>query len=155
MRPWEDSLQLLFSAFPAGLPGISLLLMRLVLGIAMILEGGSYFGAPGGTVTTLVAGASAVIAGGLLLAGFFTPFTALVLGLNLIGLAVAAIPAPTPNLFDSQPALIFGLTMIAAVIGVGPGRYSVDARVFGRREIIIPLRNGPRNGSQDFRAYHE
>jgi len=113
--------------------------MRAVLGIAMILEGGSYFGAPGGTVTTLVAGASAVIAGGLLLAGFFTPFTALVLGLNLIGLAVAAIPAPTPNLFDSQPALIFGLTMIVTLIGVGPGRYSVDARVFGRREIIIPL----------------
>jgi uncharacterized membrane protein YphA (DoxX/SURF4 family) len=141
--PGEALLQFLFSAFPGGLPGMSLLVMRAVLGIAMILEGGSYFGAPGGTVTTLVAGASAVIAGGLLLAGFFTPFTALVLGLNLIGLAVAAIPAPTPNLFDSQPALIFGLTMIVALIGVGPGRYSVDARVFGRREIIIPLRNRP------------
>jgi len=135
----EALLQLLFSAFPGGLPGMSLLLMRTVLGIAMILEGASYFGAPGGTVTTLVAGASAVIAGCLLLAGFFTPFTAVVLGLNLIGLAVAAIPAPSPNLFDSQLTLIFGLTMIAAVIGVGPGRYSVDARVFGRREIIIPL----------------
>jgi uncharacterized membrane protein YphA (DoxX/SURF4 family) len=134
---------------------MSLLLMRAVLGIAMILEGASYFGAPGGTVTTLVAGAIAVIAGGLLLAGFFTPFTALVLGLDLIGLAVAATPAPSPNLFDSQPALIFGLTMIVAVIGVGPGRYSVDARVFGRREIIIPFPNRPSNGSQDFGAYHE
>jgi hypothetical protein len=42
-------------------------------------------------------------------------------------------------MFDSQPALIFALTIILAIIGAGPGRYSVDARVFGRREIIIPL----------------
>ena len=88
---------------------------------------------------TSVLGTSALITGGLLLIGFFTPFTALVVGALLIGVTVSAFPAPTANLFDSRPALVFALTMIVAVIGVGPGRFSVDARVFGRREIIIPL----------------
>jgi hypothetical protein len=46
-------------------------------------------------------------------------------------------------LFDSKPALIFALTMLLAIIGAGPGRFSVDARVFGRREIIIPPREFP------------
>ena len=140
---WEAPLQLLFSAFPGGLPGMSLLLMRVVLSIAMIIQGGSYLGEPGGTVATSVAGATALISGALLLVGFFTPFAAILVGLGLIAEAVSAIPVPTPNLFASQPAVIFGLTMVVVVIGVGPGRFSIDARVFGRREIIIPLPQSP------------
>jgi uncharacterized membrane protein YphA (DoxX/SURF4 family) len=136
-------LQLIFSAFPGGLPGISLLLLRAVLGIAMIIEGGAYFGAPDGTVATGVAGAFALLSGGFLLVGFFTPLTALVAGLHILAVTLSAIPAPHRNLFDSQSALIFGLTMVMAVIGVGPGRFSVDARMFGRREIIIPLPHSP------------
>jgi hypothetical protein len=43
-----------------------------------------------------------------------------------------------PNLFDSKLSLVFGLTMLLSVMGIGPGAFSVAARVFGRREIIIP-----------------
>jgi uncharacterized membrane protein YphA (DoxX/SURF4 family) len=43
-----------------------------------------------------------------------------------------------PNLFESKLSLIFGLTMLLSVAGIGPGAFSVDARVFGRREIILP-----------------
>lgn len=117
---------------------MSLLLLRAVLSIAMIVEGGAYFGVPAGTVMTWVAGALALLSGGFLLIGLFTPLTALVAGLDIIAVSLSAIPAPARNLFDSQPAFIFGLTMAVAVIGVGPGRFSVDARMFGRREIIIP-----------------
>ena len=105
----------------------------------MILQGGTYLAQPDGTVTTSVLGASALITGGLLLIGFFTPFTALLVGLDIIRVALSTFPAPAPNLFGSRPAEIFALTLVVAVIGVGPGRFSVDARVFGRREIIIPL----------------
>jgi uncharacterized membrane protein YphA (DoxX/SURF4 family) len=131
-------LQLLFSAFPGGLPGISLLLMRAVLGIGMILEGGAYFLDSGPAPVAWVAGIAALISGGLVLVGLFTPLMAIVAGLELIGLVVAAIPHPTPNFFDSQSALILGLAIVVAIIGVGPGRFSVDARMFGRREIVIP-----------------
>ncbi len=136
-------LQVLFSAFPGGLPGMSLLLMRAVLGVAMIIQGASYFGQPGGTLILSLVGASAVISGVFLLLGFFTPFMAVVAGLDLIGKAVSVIPAPIPDLFSAQPALIFGLTVLVAVVGAGPGRFSIDARMFGRREIIIPLPQSP------------
>jgi uncharacterized membrane protein YphA (DoxX/SURF4 family) len=135
--------QLIFSAFPGGLPGMSLLLLRAVLGVAMMFEGAAYLGAPDGAVTMWVAGALALLCGGFLLVGLFTPFTALVAGLDMIAVALSFIPAPTRNLFDSQPAFIFGLTMVMAVMGVGPGRFSLDARMFGRREIIIPLPQTP------------
>jgi uncharacterized membrane protein YphA (DoxX/SURF4 family) len=135
--------QLIFSAFPGGLPGMSLLLLRAVLGIAMIVEGGTYFGEPGGTITAWVVGAFALVSGGFLLVGFFTSFTASVAGLDIISVTLAAIPAPARNPFDSQAALVFGLTMVVAIIGMGPGRFSVDARMFGRREIIIPLPPSP------------
>jgi hypothetical protein len=36
-------------------------------------------------------------------------------------------------------AFLFALIAIA-VICLGPGAYSLDARLFGRREIIIPAR---------------
>jgi hypothetical protein len=43
-----------------------------------------------------------------------------------------------PNLLDSELATFF-IVIMAAVIGLlGPVAFSVDARLFGRREIIIP-----------------
>lgn len=136
---WEVLLQLLFSAFPGGWPGISLLLMRGVLAIAMFTQGGAYLAQPDGTLTISALGAFALIAGGLLLIGLFTPFAILLVGLNIIGVPLSVFPAPAAHIFDSPPALVFALAMLVGILGVGPGRFSVDARMFGRREIIIPL----------------
>ena len=122
---------------------MSLLLLRAVLGIAVIIEGGTYLGVPSGTVAAWVVGALALLSGGFLLVGFLTPLAALGAGLDIIAAVLSAIPAPPRNPFDSQPAFIFGLTMVVAVIGMGPGRFSVDARRLGRREIIIPPLQSP------------
>jgi uncharacterized membrane protein YphA (DoxX/SURF4 family) len=122
---------------------VSLLLLRAVFGIAVLVEGGFYLGEPNPTLVTWSLGLSALASGGLLLAGFLTPFAGVVVGLGAVGVALSWLPASTPNLFDSKPALIFALTMLLAIIGAGPGRFSVDARVFGRREIIIPPREFP------------
>jgi uncharacterized membrane protein YphA (DoxX/SURF4 family) len=104
----------------------------------MLIEGAWYLGEPSPTFATWSLGFSALAFGGLLLIGFLTPFAAAVIGAGAIGGVLSLLPACTPNVFDSKPALIFGLTMLLTVIGAGPGRFSVDARVFGRREIIIP-----------------
>jgi len=85
-------------------------------------------------------GLSVIAAGGLLILGLFTPFVGLVVGLGAVGIILSLLPGCSPNVFDSKPAVIFALTMLLTVIGAGPGRYSMDARMFGRREIIIPPR---------------
>ena len=104
----------------------------------MLLEGGLYIGTPDPTLATWCLGLLALAAGSLLLIGFLTPFAAAVLSLGVIGAALSLFPPCTPNVFDSKPALIFALTILLTIIGAGPGRFSVDARIFGRREIIIP-----------------
>jgi uncharacterized membrane protein YphA (DoxX/SURF4 family) len=117
---------------------MSLLLLRSVLGVALLIEGGWYIGEPSPTLAAWFLGFSALASGALLLIGFLTPLAAAFVGAGFIGAVLSLLPACSPNVFDSKPALIFGLTMLLTVIGAGPGRFSVDARVFGRREIIIP-----------------
>ena len=132
-------LRLFFSAFPGGLPGLALLLLRAVIGIATVAQATVFIGTPDATPALVVLGWSALAAGCLLLVGFLTPLAGLILGLDVIGICLSALPASATAVFDSRTALIFGLTIVLAIIGAGPGRFSVDARVFGRREIIIPL----------------
>jgi uncharacterized membrane protein YphA (DoxX/SURF4 family) len=118
---------------------MSLLLLRAVIGIAIIAQGGLSVGAPDVPLASWVIGGLALASGGLLLIGFLTPLAGVLVGLDVVGIFLSALPSTTAGVFDSRPALIFGLTMLLAIIGAGPGRFSVDARVFGRREIIIPL----------------
>jgi uncharacterized membrane protein YphA (DoxX/SURF4 family) len=127
----------LFFAFPGNMPGIALLLLRAVFGIALLLQGGYYLQGPNSAPASLI-GVAAVVFGSMLVFGFLTPLVGGVVGLGVLGVTLSLLPACTPNLLDSTPAQIFGLTILLSVIGLGPGRFSVDARLFGRREIIIP-----------------
>jgi len=105
-----------------------------------MLEGGFYLREPNPTSAAWLIGLAAVAGGGLLLIGLFTPIVGATVGAGAIGVGVSLLPACSPNVFDSQSALVFALTMLLTVIGLGPGAFSVDARVFGRREVIIPPR---------------
>lgn len=131
---------ILFSAFPGGITGISLLVLRAVLGVAVVIEGGFYVSESNASVVTWCLGLSAIAAGGLLVVGLFTPFAGALVGAGTVCVVLSFLPVCTPNLFDTEPTVIFGLTMNLVAVGAGPGRYSVDARMFGRREIIIPPR---------------
>ena len=118
---------------------MSLLLLRAVIGIAVVVQGERYIGAPDSTVASWIIGLAAMVSGCLLLIGFLTPVAGVVVGLDVVGISLSNLPPTTGVVFDSRGALIFGTTILLAIIGAGPGRFSVDARVFGRREIIIPL----------------
>jgi uncharacterized membrane protein YphA (DoxX/SURF4 family) len=86
---------------------------------------------PHQSVAAWIAALAKIVSGALLLAGFMTPIAAAAV------LAGAMAMAFTSHL-DSplSPALI--VVLAAALILVGPGALSFDARLFGRREIIIP-----------------
>ena len=130
-------LQRLFVAFPSGLQGIGLLLPRAVLAFSLLIQGGYYLGGAVGAPSWIM-GLSAFACGALLLLGLLTPVAAALAGLVAIGVAISLLPVCAPTLFSSKPAIVFAGTMLVELILLGPGAYSLDARVFGRREIIIP-----------------
>jgi uncharacterized membrane protein YphA (DoxX/SURF4 family) len=80
----------------------------------------------------------AVASGALLLVGLLTPFAGILVGLGGIGVALSWFPEIGPNMLDTTLSIIFLVIMAAAIVLVGPGALSLDARLFGRREIIIP-----------------
>ena len=67
-----------------------------------------------------------------------TPFVAVLVGLSGIGIAFSWIPLPSQDLFDSYLAVINLIVLSIAIALLGPGAFSLDARMFGRREITIP-----------------
>jgi uncharacterized membrane protein YphA (DoxX/SURF4 family) len=80
------------------------------------------------------------VAGLALLAGLLTPIASLLTGLGAVSLGFSLVSAPALNLFDSKVASVLILIVAIAIVFLGPGAFSVDARLFGRREIIIPRR---------------
>jgi uncharacterized membrane protein YphA (DoxX/SURF4 family) len=130
--------QRFFFAFPRGWPGIALLLMRVTIGSALLAQGGYYLRQTNPTLAAWAAGSIAILAAGLLLIGFLTPFASGAVVLAGLGIWACVLPVSMPALFDSGAPAIFALTILIAIILLGPGAISLDARLFGRREIVFP-----------------
>jgi uncharacterized membrane protein YphA (DoxX/SURF4 family) len=78
-------------------------------------------------------------AGGIaLLIGLITPVAGGLVALATLGIAASWLPTPNPNLFSSPLPAVMVTVVGTAVAILGPGALSVDCRLFGRREIIIP-----------------
>lgn len=128
-----------FSSFPAGWPGAGLLLLRATVGATALAQGiATLTLASSATFGAKVSGVLATIIGLALLIGFLTPIAGLVIALGNTFLALSWFPLPISNLLDSPFATIFVIIMAIAIVFLGPGAFSLDARLFGRREIVIP-----------------
>jgi len=117
---------------------VALLLLRVVSAVAILAEARLYVTEPNPSALSWFVALSAFAAGALILVGFLTPVAAAVAAAGFTAVLLSALPTSTPNLFDSRVSVIFALTMLVTIIGIGPGAMSLDARMFGRREIIIP-----------------
>jgi len=132
-------LQRLFSTFPAGRPGIGLLILRLVVGLTLVFQSAVYFSNWRNLqLETSVALALTCLGGLGVLAGTLTPLASLLVIISGIGYALAWFPTPTPNILESKLVLANLIAMAAAILFLGPGAFSLDAHLFGRREIFIP-----------------
>jgi uncharacterized membrane protein YphA (DoxX/SURF4 family) len=85
----------------------------------------------------------ATMIGLMLLAGFFTPIASCLaaagnLAFSLWWLEYGGVTEP-PRLMNFACLTVISL----ALLFLGPGAFSLDARLFGRREIIIPESRRP------------
>jgi putative oxidoreductase len=141
----RTSLQRLFSTFPSGWPGVGLLLLRIAAGATACVQGLLYLsGGEALSVTTLI-GLLALAGGSAMILGFLTPIAGGLVGLGTIALQLWRMPAPPGSLLHpALPAIIIAIVAVSVVL-IGPGAMSIDARLFGRREIIV--RQSPKPGS--------
>jgi uncharacterized membrane protein YphA (DoxX/SURF4 family) len=88
--------------------------------------------------------------------GFLTPAASITLAIGGVGDALSWFPAITPHVFCGNLSIFFA-AIVAAIALLGPGAYSLDAWLFGRREIIIPQapKGGVRNGSACAHSHFE
>jgi hypothetical protein len=112
--------QLLLS-FPGGRAGIGLLFLRLSLSIAVFAESCRSLA----TVRDFhaVLGVIGILSSIVVLIGFRTATGA------LLTIAIGA--------FAPMPSSLYIIAIAGAVALMGPGAFSVDSRIFGRREIVI------------------
>ena len=123
-------MQRLYSTFAGGWPGIGLLLMRLVVGAVVLWYADSRLWSDP-PLHTVVACSLLAVAGLLLIAGLWTP----------IGGAVVAVVAIF-EILTGEPAVgrLLAATIAGALTMLGPGRLSIDARLFGWKRIDLPVR---------------
>jgi uncharacterized membrane protein YphA (DoxX/SURF4 family) len=123
---WEVALQRLFSTFADGWPGGGLLLQRLLTGTILLYCGITHLGKASQFVpiTPHVIGAGAGI---LLLVGLWTPVG---------GALVTIVELWIVLLRVGDPLVPLMLAILGATLAmIGPGAWSIDARLFGRKHI--------------------
>jgi putative oxidoreductase len=132
--------QRLFSTFPSGWPGAGLLMLRAAVGVTATVEGGMQLVRHGAAMpaTSVATGVVAVAGGASLMLGFLTPAAATLIAICFAGILLPGLPTLMPTLVDTPTVGVFVLVMTAALILLGPGAFSVDSYLFGRREIVIP-----------------
>lgn len=118
-------MQRLFSTFAGGWPGAGLLIQRLFVGSALLY---CMLVSPASSVTAAqVFGAAA---GLLLIAGLWTPVAGSVAAFSGTFVAVSS---------PAHAAIPVGLAVLGFTLAlIGPGEWSVDARLYGRKRFVPP-----------------
>jgi uncharacterized membrane protein YphA (DoxX/SURF4 family) len=118
-------MQRLYSMFPGGAPGCGLMVLRLMVAVSVYVDGSCQFAMPSRAIPIVaVFGLSFLLALGLL-----TPVAAVVCAVTRLMQAVASAAG--------VGATLFSLLLLVVVMLLGPGAYSIDAMLFGRR-LVVP-----------------
>jgi putative oxidoreductase len=118
--------QRLFSTFPNSWPGIGLLILRAAAGFAAL--GVAHLGSDLADAAALPVRCVIVGTAGLLWIGLWTPIAAVAEALLQVG--IVGFGQELSAASGIYAALGLGLAML------GPGCWSLDARLFGRKRIV-------------------
>jgi hypothetical protein len=112
--------------FPAGAPGCGMLILRIGVAASLHIDPSGHFG-----INPNVAAFVAFTAlSGSLAVGLLTPLVSLLTGI----IEVAQLLMGDTGVVV---AVLLGPLDAAVLLLLGPGAYSVDARLFGRRVVVL------------------
>lgn len=133
-------MQRLFSAFPGGAPGVGILGLRAAAaGTVIWAAAAGLTRASDPPLAAWAIGITAIAMSICVLIGAITPPASLLLGLIV---AVGWVRFPDATSIHTPGALLLVSDAVALAL-IGPGAFSVDARLFGRRKIVLTRRTPP------------
>ena len=121
-------MQRLYTTFPNEWPGAGLLLLRLAEGIPSVVDGAIRALASGVTVAALPYAVD-ILSGLLLIVGFWTPIGGVLQALVEFSSALSG---------SGYEHIVRGMIGLSVAM-LGPGAWSVDARLFGRKRIDVTV----------------
>lgn len=120
-------MQRLFSTFANGWPGFAILIQRSALGIDLLCQGAAALLKHVPADELVAPRLIGSVLGLLILAGFWTPLAGALVAVVQLWLALSGTG-------DASGALILA-TLGGTLAMLGPGAWSIDARLFGRKHI--------------------
>ena len=140
-------MQRFFTTYPGGTPGIGLLILRSAAGLATIVYGVILLSRLDRVAHDQFSYASHIVLSLILITGGVFFILGLMMPLASITLAACELIAAYVRLALINPlngsrfgwiALLLLAIIALTLVFLGPGAYSIDALLFGRRRIIIP-----------------
>lgn len=123
----------LFGTFPTAAPGCGLVLLRVVAALSLQADASGHLVL---TQHASIPGVALILLSLALLVGLFTPVAAL--------LAAVIEAAMLDSGTSAGIALMLQGPMICVALALlGPGGYSLDARLFGSRVVVLHASNQP------------
>ena len=149
-------MQKFYYKFPEGMLGVGFLILRTTAGVGTAILGGILVSRLGTVPTSQFSYFSHLILGVLLISG--SVFLILGLMLPFASIAVAACQVlaafimltatdPPPGKRFGWIALVMTVSITLTLFFLGPGAYSIDARIYGRKRIFIP--SSEKEGSEE------
>jgi len=133
-------LQRLFSTFPNSWPGVGLLLLRVCLGVALICSAIARLSGTPSEPITFAQHSIAAVGAIFLLAGLWTPVMGTLAALDEVWIALSLY---SPQRQDTWIHLFLAILAVSLTM-LGPGAWSMDARLFGRKRFDIDRTRGRR-----------
>lgn len=137
-----------FSTFPGGRFGIGLLILRTAAGVATVFFGGIFLSRLGAFAALQASSLCQMFLGLLLVSGSIFLILGLMVSTVSIMAAGCQLVAAYISLTVTDPfqdkgfgwiTLLLLASNTVALFFLGPGAYSIDARLYGRKRIFIPL----------------
>jgi putative oxidoreductase len=113
-------------------------MLRVAVGISAVIHGINCIRA-----SAWITGIAELAAGILLVIGLLTPLAGFVVAIGAAEVAFSRFSISVTNIIEARWMNVSLIVIAAAIIFMGPGAFSIDSLLFGRKKIVIPTRRSP------------